>query len=772
MAHKHSIYDTDPHFSINPSTRLIENESGKSNLTQYDHNSERFTFEMPKMVDGHDMSACNLVEIHYDNTDGKEISSDVYEVTDLQISPDSPNVVIFSWLISGTATRYSGELNFSISFQCTSEDGTLDYEWGTADHVGIRISPRIRNSEAVVQQYSDTLSKWKSDLFGIGDTEEASMRAVSEAEQNNIKSAGEAQIAAIEGKAAQALDSIPEDYTETSNMAKEAVRSKADGIVLTAEGKAITVNDSSNDYLRGLKLFGKSSQFTTTGKNLFNYTSASFPKTLAGVTFTYEDHWVVLNGTCTDSTNLKIGTVELAAGTYTISANNPTNNNLSLALVQVYNYDSAKALAATDNKNNSYSVGTLDTGTYECRIRIENGVTYTNFKVKPQLEVGSVATEHEPYTGGKPSPSPEWPQEIVSAENPTVTVYGKNLLRNKAANSTSNGITFTVNADGSVTVNGTATAGAWLNVSGSFTLPKGDYILSGCPAGGAYGSTYVLSANPAADYGKTKSFTLKEETNMVVNIGVYAGCTVNNLTFYPMIRLATVEDDTYEPYREPQTVTISSTLHGIPVTSGGNYTDSDGQQWICDEIDLERGVYVQRCNRNIFDGSDDEVWSYDAKKALFKLAYLNANSGWNVVENFGKSFMPHYNYDGSIWNTHDTEYAYCINFNSLFIRHKDLTSLESFKEYAANNPIELMCILPAPIEIPLSADEIAAFRELKTNYPNTTILNDSGAWMSVKYNADTKIYVDTPKILKMVDSSTGVIYELKIVDGNLTVVPV
>lgn len=81
-------------------------------------------------------------------------------------------------------------------------------------------------------------------------------------------------------------------------------------------------------------------------------------------------------------------------------------------------------------------------------------------------------------------------------------------------------------------------------------------------------------------------------------------------------------------------------------------------------------------------------------------------------------------------------------------------------------------ILKTPIETPLAAEEIAAFKALRTNYPNTTILNDAGAWMSVKYNADTKAYVENPKTLKLVDSSTGVVYELKIVDGNLTVNPV
>jgi len=61
MAHIHPVYDTDSHFTINPITREIKNESStKTRLIQYDHNSERFSFDMPKTVEGHDMTLCNV----------------------------------------------------------------------------------------------------------------------------------------------------------------------------------------------------------------------------------------------------------------------------------------------------------------------------------------------------------------------------------------------------------------------------------------------------------------------------------------------------------------------------------------------------------------------------------------------------------------------------------------------------------------------------------------------------------------------------------------
>lgn len=60
----------------------------------------------------------------------------------------------------------------------------------------------------------------------------------------------------------------------------------------------------------------------------------------------------------------------------------------------------------------------------------------------------------------------------------------------------------------------------------------------------------------------------------------------------------------YEPYREQLlTLPTPNGLPGIPVASGGNYTDPQGQQWVCDEVDLERGVKVQRVDKAAFDST-------------------------------------------------------------------------------------------------------------------------------------------------------------------------
>lgn len=163
MAHRHSIYDTDPHFLIDPATRQILNKSTtKTSIIQYDHNSERFTFEVARTIDGHDMSLCDKVEIHYVNTSANRVeqSADVYIVDDLQISPDADDVVIFSWLLSQNATKYEGTLHFLVKFICLSGT-TVEYAWNTAIFSAMSVGMGMYNSEHVVEEYSDVFESYK-----------------------------------------------------------------------------------------------------------------------------------------------------------------------------------------------------------------------------------------------------------------------------------------------------------------------------------------------------------------------------------------------------------------------------------------------------------------------------------------------------------------------------------------------------------------------------------------------------------------------------------
>lgn len=164
MAHTHSVHDTDARFTINPITRAIKNESSrKTSLVQHDHNSERFSFELPRYIEGHDMMQCNQVQVHFINISAtKEQKSGVYTVDDLQEATDGENTVVCSWLISHNATSLVGKLNFLLRF-CCIEGGVVVYSWNTAVYSGVTISDGINADESFEAEYVDIIEKWKAD---------------------------------------------------------------------------------------------------------------------------------------------------------------------------------------------------------------------------------------------------------------------------------------------------------------------------------------------------------------------------------------------------------------------------------------------------------------------------------------------------------------------------------------------------------------------------------------------------------------------------------
>lgn len=185
MPHSHNIIDKDNHFIINPVTRKIQPETHEKNkLVEGDHNSEKYTFEVPKLIEGHDMSRCNIVQIHYLNvsSDKTKKVEDVYEVDDLGVLENKDDTLAFTWTIKETATRYNGLLSFAITFKCTTND-TVDYAWHTEIYTGITIGKGMNNGLIIISEYSDILEKWKEELFAVdGRIETAARKALTDIE--------------------------------------------------------------------------------------------------------------------------------------------------------------------------------------------------------------------------------------------------------------------------------------------------------------------------------------------------------------------------------------------------------------------------------------------------------------------------------------------------------------------------------------------------------------------------------------------------------------
>ena len=226
MAHDFNIIDKEPHFKIDATTRQITNElASEIAVVQFDHNSEVFTFELPRYIENHDMTECNKVEIHYRNTDPTSLAEvlDVYEVNDLQVDPTDENKAVCTWLISQNATQKVGKLEFLVRFSRVADDGTILYAWNTLMFTGIMISPGLYNSKQVSELYADVLEQWKTQLFsasaeGVENIYTARDSAIYDITDRKFNSLSHLEtmrtkaISDIETKGAETLASIPNDY--------------------------------------------------------------------------------------------------------------------------------------------------------------------------------------------------------------------------------------------------------------------------------------------------------------------------------------------------------------------------------------------------------------------------------------------------------------------------------------------------------------------------------------------------------------------------------
>ena len=151
----------------------------------------------------------------------------------------------------------------------------------------------------------------------------------------------------------------------------------------------------------------------------------------------------------------------------------------------------------------------------------------------------------------------------------------KNLLKNTMASQTINGVTFTVNSDKSVTVNGTVTDSARLML-GAVELSAGEqYTMTGCPSGGS-NDTYRLDPRRTngsvvvsfIDTGNGSTYIPEADIKLNIYIYIQSGNVLDNLTFYPMLRKADITDDTYEPYIESTEIDVA--LPELPTLAGTN----------------------------------------------------------------------------------------------------------------------------------------------------------------------------------------------------------
>lgn len=266
--------------------------------------------------------------------------------------------------------------------------------------------------------------------------------------------------------------------------------------------------------------------------------------------------------------------------------------------------------------------------------------------------------------------------------------------------------------------------------------------------------TYTLQINTACTavcvrpYGSDENLFIKYNTNTLTF--TLAETTRVHFLFYSESKFAVGEENTiqleigtvateFEMHNgKAITTRIPNGLPGIPVATGGNYTDASGQRWLCDEVDFARGVYVRRVEvLSLAVANMDNSENYPGWRNVGIAKYYPNCNGY--IGNFGAVSMCNItaNSKGAI-------YINTLSGNDvLLIPGYSGTTQTQWKTQYPNLVVEIVYSIPTPIETVLSDEERAAFAALHTYKDYTTITNDAGTWMDLEYVMDTKKYIDS-----------------------------
>ena len=193
-----------------------------------------------------------------------------------------------------------------------------------------------------------------------------------------------------------------------------------------------------------------------------------------------------------------------------------------------------------------------------------------------------------------------------------------------------------------------------------------------------------------------------------------------------------------------QTLTLLTPtgLPGIPVQYGGNYTDQSGQQWVCDEVDLERGVKVQRIK--VKELSPDDKWAYrktNRGNNNFQTRIYNAD----VALSQKPCFCNILHYTNNVWDDFPRNlpkiYANDQEITISFPPNSEYSSLEAFKQLLTDVKSVIYYALATPIETPLTPAEIAAYKALTSYAPDTVVQAGDGAGVKLGYQRDVNIAI-------------------------------
>ena len=487
----------------------------------------------------------------------------------------------------------------------------IDNSLGTRiDNVDSKASAAKIKAEEGVAKADDALTKASSNTTNINSlqtdvnslrTDVNALKSVDERIWTNLdiinRTASTAKTKAEEG-VAKADDALTATRTNADNISTHETR--LDSIdntlsshatrITTAQQKANSVDekvDATNEVVGQLSTSLQSAynkinahandiaiNRTTLGtqcKNLLKNTAVT--KTVNGVTFTVNsDGTITANGTATNRIIFLVGTVYISQTRNYTYTGTPSGGASSTYSMNYRNSNVYKTVETGNGITTQFEGGK----TYEAVIDIRSGVTISNLTFKPMLRYADITDDtYKPYKENMNVRLIKNKSDIAVNKS-TLGYQSKNLLKLTLTTKTVSGITFTVNDDYSITLNGTATAIIWQEIGaiGGNNFRKEKLIFTGNPAGTGSGAgleAWYMNSTTGNKYVAIANGDILTESNydpsgsISYEFHINQGKTYNNVTFYPMLRYADITDDTYKPYKENMNVRLIKNKSDIAV---------------------------------------------------------------------------------------------------------------------------------------------------------------------------------------------------------------
>jgi len=399
-----------------------------------------------------------------------------------------------------------------------------------------------------------------------------------------------------------------------------------------------------------VKMYGDTFQQSYEGKNLLNINASIMEQDRNGIKITYEQETgiITINGTCTTD-NTTFGFFASADESRHITVNGDVTvscfyvsgsitNATADTKIQVQNntYGNAIYIGLTNsdahttaNKNDTYNRN---------NIRIDSGVVFDNYKIKVMIEQSATATAYEPYVGGQPSPSPDYPEPIQTVTGlQTVEVKGKNLVDSSqlfiAAGG--GGVKITKETDGSFTINGRSTDrynNYRYDATEIFSQLVGETVTisvetTGTGAWANFGlkaSADLLIANPATN---PRTGVVPESTRYLVDFYFINGVTFDNFNVKLQIEKGSTAT-AYTPYsKQAYSINLGKNLLSAGLEVGG---------WLIgvgSTIEKTTNNKAYRCNAPIaVEPNTEYIFSINGE-AFDSFRVVYANSAGTILSN-------------------------------------------------------------------------------------------------------------------------------------------